>query len=243
MTYTATVSSATATGAIAFKEDGTAIPGCTKQAIAPGTATTCTTTYSTAGWHSMIAVYSGDNTYATSTSSTLTQVIHKDPTAVTLSSSLNPSTVGQAVTYIAVVNPATATGTVEFTNSGNPISGCTAETVSAGRARCTTTFSAAGGPWVRAVYSGDNTYATSTAPYVTQTIDKNVSTTALASSANPSIIGQAVTYTATVSPAAATGAIAFKEDGTAVPGCTKQAIVPGTATTCTTTYSAAAGTR
>ena len=239
VTYTATVSSAAATGAIAFKEDGTAIAGCTKRAVAPGTATTCTITYSAAGWHSIIAVYSGDNSYVTSTSSTLTQVIHGDPTTVTLSSSLNPSAVGQAVTYTATVSSSTATGTVEFTNSGNPIAGCTAQIVSAGRARCTTTFSAAGGPWIRAVYSGDNTYATSTAPYLTQTIDKNASTTALASSANPSIIGQAVTYTATVSSAAATGAIAFKEDGTAIAGCTKQAIAPGTATTCTTTYSAA----
>jgi len=237
VTYTATVSPAAATGAITFKEGGVAIPGCTKKAVTPGTATTCTTTYSVAGWHSIIAVYSGDNTYATSTSPTLTQVIHGDPVAVTLSSSLNPSTVGQAVTYTAMIDPATAAGTVEFTDSGSPIAGCTAQPVNSGSAKCATTFSAAGGPWIRAVYSGDSTYATSTSSYLTQTINKNASTVALASSANPSIVGQAVTYTATVGSAAATGAITFEEDGAAIPGCTKKAITPGTATTCTTTYS------
>ncbi len=216
-----------------------AIPGCAKQTIVSGTATTCTTTYSRSGWHSIIAVYSGDNSHATSTSPTLTQVIHGDPTTVTLLSSLNPSTVGQAVTYTATVNPVTASGTVEFTNSGSPIAGCAAQVISSGSAKCTTTFSAAGGPWIRAVYSGSNTYATSTSSNLTQTINKAATTTALASSANPSIIGQAVTYAATVSSAAATGAITFKEGGVAIPGCTKKPIASGTATTCTTTYSAA----
>ncbi len=239
VTYTATVSPATATGTITFKEGGVAIPGCANQTIILGAATTCTTTYSAAGWHSVIAVYGGDNTYATSTSPTLTQVIHGDPTTVTLSSSLNPSTVGQAVTYTATVNPATATGTVEFTSSGNPISGCTAQPVSSGSAKCSVTFSAAGGPWIRAVYSGNNTYATAASPYLTQVINKNASTTTLVSSANPSIIGQAVTYTATVSPATATGTITFKEGGVAIPGCANQTIILGAATTCTTTYSAA----
>ena len=237
VTYTAAVGPAAATGAITFKEGGVAIPGCTKQTVASGTATTCTTTYSRAGWHSIIAVYSGDNSHATSTSPTLTQVIHGDPTTVTVASSLNPSTVGQNVTYTATVNPASATGTVEFTTSGSPISGCAAKVVSSGSAKCTTTFSAAGGPWIRAVYSGDNTYATSTSANLTQTINKDATITALVSSANPSIVGQTVTYTATVSPAAATGAITFKEDGVAIPGCTKKTIAPGTATTCTTTYS------
>jgi Big-like domain-containing protein len=239
VTYTATVSPAAATGAITFREGGVAIPGCAKLVVTSGAATTCTTTYSTAGWHSIIAVYGGDNNYVTSTSSTLTQVIHGDPSTVTLSSSLNPSMVGQAVTFTATVSPATATGTVEFTNSGIAIAGCTARSVSSGSATCTTTFSTAGSPWIRAVYSGDSTHATSTSPYVTQVVNKNASTTTLVSSANPSIVGQAVTYTATVSPAAATGAITFREGGVAIPGCAKLVVTSGAATTCTTTYSTA----
>jgi len=149
---------------ITFKEGEVGIPGCIKLAVTPGTATTCTTTYSAAGWHTIISVYSGDGTYATS-SSALNQVINGDPTTVTLSSSLNPSTVGQAVTYTATVNPATATGTITFASSGIPISGCAAQVVSSGSATCTTTFSAAGYPGVRAIYSGDDTYATSASPY------------------------------------------------------------------------------
>ena len=245
VTYTATVSPAAATGTITFrevKEGGVVIPVCASQAIIPGAAVTCTTTYSTAGWHQIIAVYGGDDNYANSTSPTLTQVIHGAPTSVALSSSSNPSIVGQTVTYTATVNPAAATGTVEFTDSSKPITGCAAQVVSSGRATCTTTFSAAGSPWIRAVYSGDSTHATSMSSYLTQTINKNASTTTLVSSANPSVVGEVVTYTATVSPAAATGTITFrevKEGGVVIPVCASQAIIPGAAVTCTTTYSTA----
>jgi hypothetical protein len=243
VTYTATVSPAAATGTITFKEikeSGIAIPGCIKLTVTPGTMT-CTTTYSTAGWHQIIAVYSGDKTYATSTSPALTQVVNGAPTTTTLSSSLNPSTVGQAVTYTATVSPVTATGTVGFTSNGNAITGCAAQAISSGRATCTVAFSAAGGPWIRAVYSGDSTYATSTFSYLAQTVNKKASTTTMSSSLNPSVVGEAVTYTATVSPAAATGTITFKEikeSGIAIPGCIKLTVTPGTMT-CTTTYSTA----
>ena len=184
MTYTAAVSPATATGAMTFKEGGVAIPGCSKQAIAPGKATTCTTTYPAAGWHSMIAVYSGDNTYATSTSSTLTQVIHGDPTTVTLSSSLNPSTVGQAVTYTATVNPhGNRHGRIHELRQPDIWMHCADRErwpceMHHDLLRCGRSLDQGG-------LSGDNTYATSTAPSLTQAIDKNVSTTVLASLQTP----------------------------------------------------------
>jgi hypothetical protein len=166
------VSSAAATGTITFKEGGVAIPGCSNQTVTSGTTTTCTTTYSAEGWHSIIAVYSGDNTYATSTSPTLTQVIHGDPTTVTLSSSLNPSTVGQAVTYTATVSPATATGTIEFQEAGTALTGCSAQTVNSGKATCSVAGYANWGSYnVTATYSGASNYLSSTSSTSTQTVE------------------------------------------------------------------------
>ena len=120
----------------------------------------------------MIAVYSGDNTYATSTSSTLTQVIHKDPTAVTVSSSLNPSTVGRAVTYTATVNPATATGTVVFQEAGATLTGCGAQTINSGKATCSVTgYADWGSSNITATYGGDSNYLSSTSSTSTQTVE------------------------------------------------------------------------
>jgi hypothetical protein len=171
VTYTATVGPAAATGVITFKEGEVGIPGCIKLAVTPGTATTCTTTYSAAGWHTIISVYSGDGTYATS-SSALNQVINGDPTTVTLSSSLNPSTVGQAVTYTATVNPATATGTIAFQEAGTTITGCSAQTINSGKATCSVTGYANWGSYsITAAYSGASNYLSSTSSTSTQTVE------------------------------------------------------------------------
>ena len=58
-------------------------------------------------------------------------------------------------------------------------------------------------------------------------------TTTLTSSANPSIFGNSVTFTATVSESAATGTVNFKDDGTSITGCASQTLSGGSAT-CTT---------
>ncbi len=61
-------------------------------------------------------------------------------------------------------------------------------------------------------------------------------TTTVASSANPSVQGQTVTYTATVRPAGVTGSVAFNDGGTPVTGC-KALILSGSGqATCQVTY-------
>jgi hypothetical protein len=59
-------------------------------------------------------------------------------------------------------------------------------------------------------------------------------TTSLSSSANPSRAGQAVTYTATVSPAPDGGTAGFTDNGSAITGCSAVSLSAGTAT-CPTT--------
>ncbi len=227
--YTATVSSAAATGTVEFKQAGVTIAGCVAQVISSGTAT-CTAAGLTAGSHWTTAVYFGDSNYAASWSAGFTQTVNKKTTTTTVSSSLDPSTVGQAVTYTATVSPAVATGTVSFNEAGASIAGCAARPVSSGIATCAVADPAAGGYGIAAVYSGDSNYAASWSAGFTQTVNKKATTTAVSSSLDPSTVGEAVAYTATVSSAAATGTVEFKQAGVTIGGCSAQVVSSGTAT-------------
>jgi hypothetical protein len=136
-------------------------------------------------------------------------VLGKSTTAVT--SSLNPSTYGQSVTFTASVTPATATGTVTFQDGAATLG---TVTLAAGKARFTTAALTAGAHSIIGVYSGDANLGGSTSPARQQTVKKTASATSLVSSLNPSVKGQAVTFTATVAAnAELTGKVTFK-DGT-----------------------------
>src|SRR5436853_902167 len=141
--------------------------------------------------------------------------------ATTLISSLNPSALGQAVTFTATVQPATGsgtpTGTVTF-NDGAIVLG--PGTLSGGTATFTTSGLGTGTHSITGIYGGDANFTGSTSPILTQTIGKAASSTAVASSNNPSIIGTAVTLTASVtSPVTGTltGTVTF-QDGTSALG-------------------------
>ena len=117
----------------------------------------------------------------------------------------NPSFVGQAVTFTATVSPALATGlpggTVTFTANGvvTPV-----PLDASGWRALTTAALPAGTHVITADYSGDAVFLASTGS-ATQTVNKTATTTVVSSSTNPSFVGQAVTFTATVSSALATG--------------------------------------
>jgi hypothetical protein len=65
-------------------------------------------------------------------------------------------------------------------------------------------------------------------------------TTTVSSSANPSVAGQRVTFTATVSPVPDGGTVAFTEGGTAITGCGAVTVDTATGTaTCPVTYTSA----
>ena len=189
-----------------------------------------------AGGYWIAANYSGDSNHVVSWSSGFTQTVRKKITTTTVSSSSDPSIVGEAVTYTARVSTAAATGLVEFKQAGVTIGGCSEQAVSSGTATCTLANLAAGGHWVTAVYSGDSDYGSSTSAGFTQAANKKITTTTVSSSSNPSIVGKAVTYAATVIPATATGAIEFKEEGTPITGCTAETISSGRATCTVTGY-------
>jgi hypothetical protein len=118
----------------------------------------------------LTAVYLGDANNARSTSAILNQVIQETTSAATLTSSPNPSTQSQAVTFTAkITSPTvTATGPVMFT-AGNTLLG-TAE-LSGGKATFTTSTLAVGSTTVKATYYGDSNIAESSA-LVTQTVQQ-----------------------------------------------------------------------
>ncbi len=248
ITYTATISALAAMGTVEFKDGDVVISGCADRAVSFSVATCTVGGYATTGSRSITATYSGDGSYLSSTSSTFTQTIlsagqgtgqavsKKGTTTTAVSSALDPSTVGEAVTLTAVVSPAAATGTVEFKQSGVVIGECSAQAVSSGIATCTVTSLPAGGRWVTANYSGDSNYAASWSPGLTQTVKKKITTTAVSSALDPSTVGHAVTYTATVSPASTTGTVEFKEEMSPIAGCSAELISSGIATCTVTGY-------
>ncbi|HLG92314.1 MAG TPA: Ig-like domain-containing protein, partial [Acidimicrobiales bacterium] len=243
VTYTATVagSGPTPTGTVQFLDGGTPIGGCSSVALS-GSSASCQVTYPGVGSHSVVAVYGGDSNYLGSTSSPVSQVVNQDSTTTSLSSSANPVAPSTNVTYTAKVTAnspggGTPTGTVAFLDAGSPITGCTAQALSAGVATCTVSYPAAGSHSVTASYSGDANYSSSASTTLNEAV-VNPPTVTVASSANPSVTGQPVTYTATVTGGTTqpTGTVSFSDGGTPVPSCQALALSSGSAT-CQVTYS------
>src|SRR5262249_25931175 len=140
------------------------------------------------------------------------------PTATALATAPNPSSPGQVVNLTATVSPSAASGTVTFSDAGNPIG---TGTLSGGVAIMSTSTLSAGNHSLTATYGGNATYNASTSPAVNQVVgsapNKQSSSTSLSVSPNPANVGQPVTLTAFVSPGNATGIVTFT-DGAATVG-------------------------
>jgi len=116
----------------------------------------------------MIAVYSGDAGNQRSTSPMLAQTVLQAKTAAKLTSSVNPSAVGQPVTFTAQITSPTVTPTGPVTfYIGSTVLG-TAQ-LSGGKAKFTTAALPAGATLVKATYFGDSNIAKSSAT-VTQRV-------------------------------------------------------------------------
>jgi beta-glucanase (GH16 family) len=143
------------------------------------------------------------------------RVFEQSPT-VTVSSSGNPSVVGQSVTFTATLVPASATGTVQFKDGSTNLGGAAA--VVNGSATFSTSSLSVGVHNITANYSGDSNFAGSVGMLPTQTVNPAHSSASVSSSPNPSVFGQPVVLTTTVSAVAPgvgtlTGTVQLK-DGT-----------------------------
>ncbi|MFC4605959.1 beta strand repeat-containing protein [Rhodococcus kronopolitis] len=211
---TATVAPAGATGTVQFKDGTDNIGGAI--AVNNGTAT-LNHTFTANGAHSITAVYSGAEGFATSTSAAGTVDVSTDPVIVDTTTTLNvPGTAktGTAVDLTATVAPSDATGTVQFKDGTDNIGGAIA--VNNGTATLNHTFTANGAHSITAVYSGDATNRTSTSAASTVDVSTDpviVDTTTTLNVPGTAKTGTAVDLTATVAPSDATGTVQFK-DGT-----------------------------
>jgi hypothetical protein len=169
VTFSATVApkaSGTPTGTVKFL-NGSTILGTSP--LTGGTAKFSTAALAV-GHHRITASYSGDTTFAGSTSPPLYQVVNRATTTTRLVSSVNPSTVGLSVTFTATVVPqysGTPTGMVTFKN-GATIMGKVQ--LRGGRAIFNKVFTSAGTRSITATYSGNANFTPSSAE-LTQTFN------------------------------------------------------------------------
>src|SRR5207245_2982873 len=135
------------------------------------------------------ATYVGDTNLSTSTSAAVSQVVNKASTTTTVTSSLNPSVVGQSVTFtatVAIVSPGAGspTGTVNFLDGTTVIGSGTLSATAPFTASFSTGSLAVGTHSITVTYVGDGNFLTSTSAAVSQVVNKASTTTSLASSAN-----------------------------------------------------------
>jgi hypothetical protein len=227
VTFTATVSPVPDAGRVVFQVGNGAL--CDPPVDLSTGKATCQWSFTPPGEYDIQALYTGSNNYGDSGSAVLRQQVYKAPTSTSLSSSPNPSTAGQHVTYTATVDPVPGGGYMKFTDGGNTIPGCDMVQVIGASAACGADYGVIGSHSIVATYAENGGYFGSTSTTLTQSVGVATTSTALSSSSNPSAVGQQVTYTASVSPAPDGGTVAFTDGSATISGCGSVAIAGGKA--------------
>ena len=212
---TATIVSApafgTATGTVQFYDGGVAIGA---PVVVSGSAATLPYAFTTAGNHTLTAVYTSTNPNLTgATSGPYIQHV-LNLASLVLTSSVNPSTPGQSTTLTATLTTLTTNpgGTIKFYD-GTTLIG----TVTLPANSISVSFTTPGNHILTAVYSGDANTETITSPPLTQVV-LYATTATLTSSVNPVDVNANTTLTATVHSTGGTptGTVTFKSDGVTI---------------------------
>lgn len=170
LTATVTSGSGTPTGSVQFFATGLGFLGAVP---VDGTGNAAFTTSTLpAGVDQITAHFIGNGAFynANSSSAPLSQVVNGLPTSTALTSSANPSAVGQTVTFTAAVTSSsgTPTGSVDFMDGANFLGTVTLDPT--GHAALTISSLASGSHNITAVYSGDATFAPSTSAVLVQSV-------------------------------------------------------------------------
>ena len=128
--------------------------------------TNCILTLTDPGPIDVFVFYSGDAIFNEYGFSKTTSVV--PPTTTTLTSTHNPSSQGQSITFNATVSGASPTGSVSFEDDGTAF--CSNVPLAANQASCTTAALSGGLHAIFAVYSGDSNNGTSTSAVLTQSV-------------------------------------------------------------------------
>ena len=210
----------TPTGTVTFSDtfQGTTNPlGTTQTLNASGNASLQLTTLAV-GTHVITANYSGDTYYSASASNPLSQVIQEQVTVTIASSSPNDtSAYGTTVIFtatVAVSGGIPVSGSVSFYNGATYLG---SGTLNGNVATYSTANLPVGSNSITASYTDTNN-VTGTSSVLKQIVEQTTATT-IASSANPSIHGTAVTFTAVVTATgtvAPTGTVTFLDGSTAI---------------------------
>lgn len=221
VTFTATVSveapgAGTPTGTVVFR-DGADVLG--NGALDGDGVASFTTSSLATGAHAITAEYQGDSSFVGSVSPNLEQQIEKDGVTVTLVSSANPSTFGEAITLTTTVTTVETggapTGDVVFFEGSTELGRESLD--GSGSASLSLSNLRGGSHSFHVEYSGDENHEEDSSTALVQVVNVATSTVSLESSINPSVFGEAITFTATVTSNVAgaipTGAVTFAADG------------------------------
>jgi RHS repeat-associated protein len=209
VTFTATVSAATPSGAVTFK-DGASTLG---SGTLTGGVASFTSTALAIGTHAITAVYAGDGNNAAATSIALSQIVSGLPTSITLASSVNPSAAGTPITLTASVSASSPTGGVTFMDGATTIG---TAPLSSGVASLTLSTLAGGSHSLSAVYAGDSINAASTSGALVQVVTLVSASVSLNATPSTPSFGELVSLSAIVSGSAATGSVTFMDGATSL---------------------------
>lgn len=217
ITFLATLSSdgGLPTGSMTLREGATTLA--TSAMSATGAAQFTLSTLSV-GTHTLTAEFAGDANHAASISNILTQVVNYASSGLTITTSQNPSVYGTSVLFTANVTGEgqQPTGSVIFSDNGTVLG--TQLLSTAGVATYSTANLTIGTHTITATYTGDTTHQAAAPKSVSQSVVQQT-TTALSSSLNPSVVGNTVRLTASVTGAnqtTMTGSVVFTDGGTAI---------------------------
>ncbi len=142
--------------------------------------------------------------------------IHKAASGATVSTGKTPTTYGEPVTFTATVTGSggTPSGSVTFNDGVTPIG--SANLNASGQASLTTAALVAASHTITAAYAGNNNFNGVTSQGIPQVVAPSATATVFASSVNPSVFAQPVTFTVQVSliaPGAGlpTGTVTFRD--------------------------------
>jgi hypothetical protein len=209
---------ATPTGSVTFTDGGTTLGVATLDGSG---AVSMDLTTLAVGAHSIVATYSGDDTYRVSSASPKNVSVAKADVEVQLDSSDTTTISGESVNFTAAVTPVapgggTPVGTVQLKVDGTEV-GDPVDLTGGSAVFPPVTSLLAGNHTVAAVYSGSTDFEDGS-DSVSQVVEQADTTTIVTASPSPSAEGQNVTFTANVSAVSPgsgspTGTVVFTANG------------------------------